>query len=243
MLLVVDIESYIYRACTACKVFRQDPKDKNIYTEAYDLRKGMDFIENFIEHLRAKFLTNDVILVIGDKNNWRKEYYPEYKANRKDTPKPPMYDIILNEMFNRYEIVSLPNLEADDTCRIIYEDNKAYATRKILVSIDKDFHSFPCELYDPLHDKQYTINQQEADYNLMKQVIMGDKADNYRGIEGYGEVKTLKFLDSEPRIWEDVKQLFLEVGQKNDYVLNLNLASMVSIDRYDFNTGKVKEIK
>jgi len=240
MLLVVDIESYIFRACTACKVLRQDPRDTNIYTECYNLRKGVDFIRNFIEDLKSRFLTNEVILVVGDKNNWRKEYHPDYKANRKDKEKPPMYDIILKELYNNFEIVSLPNLEADDTCRILYEDNQNYPTRKLLVSIDKDFHSFPCELYDPLHNKEFVINQAEADYNLMKQIIMGDKADNIQGLDGYGEVKTTKFLDDEPRILDDVKQLFKEKGQLKDFNTNLNLVSMVSIDRYNFNTGEVK---
>lgn len=240
MLLVIDIESYIFRACTACKALVQDKQDKFIYTESYDLRKGMDYLNNFIEDLKNRFLTNDVILVVGDKNNWRKQYYPDYKANRKDKEKPPMYEIILNELYNRYEVVSLPNLEADDTCRIISEDNQNYPTRKILVSIDKDFHSFPCELYDPLHDKQYVINNEEAGYNLMKQIIMGDKADNIQGLEGYGEVKTTKFLDSEPHILDDVKELFREKGQLEDFKINLNLVSMVSIDRYNFNTGEVK---
>ena len=240
MLLLVDIESYIFRACTACKTLMQDAREPFIYKEAYDLRKGMDYIANFIEDLKARFLTNDVILVVGDQNNWRKQYYPDYKANRKDKEKPVMYEIILNELYNNYEIVSLPNLEADDTCRILYEDNQNYAVRKLLVSIDKDFHSFPCELYDPLHDKQYVINEAEANYNLMKQIIMGDKADNIRGLEGYGEIKTLKFLDSEPHTLDDVKELFREKGQLEDFKVNLNLVSMVSIDRYDFNTGKVK---
>ena len=240
MLLVIDIESYIFRACTACKALVQDAREPFIYKEAYDLRKGMDYLNNFIEDLKNRFLTNDVILVIGDKNNWRKQYYPDYKANRKDKEKPPMYEIILNELYNRYEVVSLPNLEADDTCRIISEDNQNYPTRKILVSIDKDFHSFPCELYDPLHDRQYVINNEEAGYNLMKQIIMGDKADNIQGLEGYGEVKTTKFLDSEPHILDDVKELFREKGQLEDFKINLNLVSMVSIDRYNFNTGEVK---
>lgn len=240
MLLVVDIESYIYRACTACKTLRRDPHDMYIYTESFDLRKGLEFIDNFIEDLRAKFLTNDTVLVVGDTNNWRKQYHPDYKANRKDKEKPVMYEIILKELYNKYDVVSLPNLEADDTCRIIYEDNKNYPVRKLLVSIDKDFHSFPCELYDPLHDKQYVINQTEADYNLMKQIIMGDKADNIQGLEGYGEIKATKFMDDEPRTLDDVRQLFKENGQLQDFNINLNLVSMVSLNRYNFDTGEVK---
>ena len=243
MLLIVDIESYIYKACTACIVLRQHEKEPYIYYEAYDVRKGLDYIDTFIEDLKAKFLTNDVELVVGDKNNWRKDYCITYKANRKDTPKPIMYQTILKALYERYSITSLPNLEADDTCRIMFEDNNNYPVRKVLVSIDKDFRSFPCELYDPLHDKHEVINQQNADYNLMKQLIMGDKADNYKGVEGYGEIKTNKFLSSEPRTFEDVKALFKEAGQVQDYFTNLNLASIVSLDRYNFETGEVKIIR
>ena len=76
----------------------------------------------------------------------------------------------------------------------------------------------------------------------MKQVIVGDTADNYKGLEGYGEVKATKFLDDEPRIWEDIRQLFKENNQLNDYLVTRNLATIVGIDRYDFTTGKVKEI-
>jgi 5'-3' exonuclease len=74
----------------------------------------------------------------------------------------------------------------------------------------------------------------------MKQIIMGDKADNIQGLEGYGEVKTTKFLDGEPHILDDVRELFKEKGQLQDFKINLNLVSMVSIDRYNFNTGEVK---
>lgn len=242
MLLVIDIESFIYKACSACNTLKQDDKDPNIYLEVYDIRKGLDYIDNFIEDLRAKFLTNDVELVVGDKNNWRKEYNEDYKANRKDVAKPAMYYIILERLYDKYNVTSLPNLEADDTCRIINEDSSNYPMRKVLVSIDKDFKTFPCELYNPLKDTTEVINQQQADYNLMKQIIMGDKADNYKGIEGYGEVKATKFLEDEPRTFEDVKQLFKEQGQLKDYTINLNLASIVSLDRYDFNTGKVRRI-
>lgn len=243
MLLVFDCESYIYRACTACKVLKQCETDRFIWGEYYDVRKGLDYFNNVVKDIKANNLCDDLILVVGDVNNWRKEKYPDYKANRKDKEKPLMYEPLLNELYNQYEVVSLPNLEADDTCRIIYEDNDNYATRKVLVSLDKDFKSFPCELYDPLHNEHLIINKPQADYNLMKQVIMGDTADNYKGLTGYGEAKTIKFLDDEPRTFEDVRELFRERGQLQDYLSNLNLATIVGIDRYNFKTGQVKEIK
>lgn len=240
MLLVVDIESFIYKACAACNTIKQDEKDPNIFMEVFDIRKGLEYLDGFIEDLRARFLTNDVELVVGDKDNWRKNYCTSYKANRKDTPKPAMYYKILERLYNKYSVTSLPRLEADDTCRIINEDNTNYPMRKVLVSIDKDFKTFPCELYNPLHNTLEVINEAQANYNLMKQIIMGDKADNYNGIDGWGEVRATKFLEEEPRNFEDVQQLFKEQGQLKDYKTNLNLAAIVSIDRYNFDTGKVR---
>lgn len=243
MLLVFDCETYIYKASTACKVLKQCETDRFIWGEYYDIRKGLDYFNKVVEDIKANNLCDDIILVVGDVNNWRKEKYPTYKANRKDKEKPLMYELLLNELYNKYEVVSLPNLEADDTCRIIYEDNKNYPTRKVLVSMDKDFKSFPCELYDPLHNTKCTINKAQADYNLMKQIIMGDTADGYSGLKDYGEAKTIKFLDDEPRTFEDVKELFKEKGQLKEYLPTLNQATIVSIDRYNFDTGYVKEIR
>ena len=243
-LIVFDCESYIYRGCTACKVLRQDPVDKYIFTESYDLRQGLRYFKEICDYLMEKLQGMDLLLVFGDKDNFRKIRYPqaEYKAQRK--PAPEIYKYLKEAIQSEYNWVSLMNLEADDTCRIIYEDNQNYQVAKVLVSIDKDFNTFEGEVFNPNKPDKGIVftTKQEAEYNLMKQVIVGDTADNYKGLEGYGEVKATKFLDEEPRIWDDVRQLFKENNQLNDYLVTRNLATIVGIDRYDFTTGKVKEI-
>lgn len=239
-LIIFDCESYIYRACTACKVFKQCETDRFIYGEYYDVRKGLEYFDNQVRAIQEYLRCKDIILVVGDKDNWRKQYEPSYKSKR--TSPPDIYYPLKEEILNRYEWVSLKNLEADDTCRIMYEDMHNYPTRKILVSIDKDFKSFPCELYNPDKQELLLINKQEAEFNLMKQVIMGDKADCYDGLAGYGEATTEKFLNIEPRIWEDIRELFREKGELKKYTTNLNLASMVSLNRYNFETGEVQII-
>lgn len=237
MLLVIDIESYIYRACTACKEVRQI--DRYTFQEVYNIKKGLDYIDRMISDWSQRFLTNNFVLVISDVNNWRKDYCKTYKANRIDKEKPIMYNPILNELRTKGSVVFLKNLEADDTCRIINEDNRNYPTRKVLISLDKDFKTFPCELYDPFHDEYFNINQQQADYNLMYQLLVGDKSDNYPGLEGYGDVTARKFLSDEPRTFLDLKRLFQEKGDKS-FEEQRNLVTIVSLDRYNFNTGEVK---
>lgn len=241
-LIVFDCESYLYRACTACRILRQDPKDPYIYSECYDLCKGLDYFKGMCDYLMETLQGMDLLLVFGDKDNFRKIAYPDagYKAQRK--PAPEIYKPLKEYIQKEYQWVNLPNLEADDTCRIIYQDNQNYAVAKVLVSIDKDFNTFEAEVFNPNKPNLGIVftTKKEAEYNLMKQVIVGDKADNYLGLEGYGEAKATKFLDSEPRIWDDVRQLFKESGQLKDYIVTKNLASIVDISRYDFQSGKVR---
>ena len=238
-LIIWDIESYIYKACSACKVFQQCKTDPFIYGEYYDLRKGLDYLFETEDRLRNTLLINDILIVIGDKENWRKKINPEYKSNRK--PKPPMYEVILNWLLENRTVVSLPNLEADDTARIIYEDNTNYPERKVIVSIDKDFYSVPCEFFRDLHDNKdiEVISEQQARKHLIRQIIMGDKTDGYNGIPGCGEKFCDEFITDKTTL-PDVLALYLEKGlTPNDYTTNKAMASIISLKEYNFNTGKV----
>lgn len=238
-LIIWDIESYIYKACSASTVFQQCKTDPYIYGEYYDLRKAIDFLEETAQRLRDTLLINDIIYVVGDKENWRKKLNPEYKSNRKT--KPPMYDVIKQWLLKNKEVVSLPNLEADDTARIIYEDYQSYPCEKVIVSIDKDFYSVPCEFYRDLHNNKdiEVISEQDAKKHLMRQIIMGDKTDGYNGIPGCGEKFCDEFITNETTLG-DVLELYKEKGlTPQDYLINKAMATIVSIKEYNFNTGKV----
>ena len=239
-LLIVDIESYLYKSITAGKVLHQDNIHKNIFYEAYDINKCILFIEDNLNRF-IDIIPNTVQceLVIGDKHNFRKDINPEYKSNRPS--KPPIYEKILEEVNKRFKPISLRNLEADDTCRILYEDKSFYPNlEKIIVSIDKDFYSVPCAFYRDLPGKELVFTDYDtAQYHLFKQIIMGDSTDNYSGIPGYGEGKAKKFLEYS-RIEQDVIKLFEENGlTKDDYYRNKYMAQIISIAQYDFNTGEV----
>ena len=242
--MIWDIESYLYKAITACKVFQQCKTDKCIWGEYYDVRKGHKFIQENLDRLMDKLFCQEVVFVIGDSENFRKKTNPEYKANR--PAKPDLYYPLLDYLQQQYgQFQSLKNLEADDTCRIIYEDDNFFGGYdKVIVSIDKDFYSVPCTFYRDLPtntEGSVTISKEEADYNLMKQIIMGDTADNYKGITGYGEKKTETFLNEGKKTLADVCELFRKEGLTgSEYVKNKVCATIVGIKQYNFNTGEVK---
>lgn len=236
-LLIVDIESYIHKSLTACKFLHEI--GKGIYAEAYDTNKAIKFLEDNLNRLMGTLQANCCELVIGDTNNFRKNINPNYKANRPS--KPQIYEVVLGVVNQKFNPISLQNLEADDTCRILYEDKNFYPNlEKIIVSIDKDFFSIPCKFYRDLPNNDLIdIDLDTAQYNLYKQIIMGDNSDNYKGIPGYGEVKASKFLEFSKDEKEIIK-LFEDNGlTKDDYIMNYNMAHLVSINEYNFNTGEI----
>ena len=238
-LLIVDIESYLYKSITAAKILHQDNIHKNIYYEAYDINKSILFLEDNLNRLMNTLQANSCELVIGSKHNFRKDINPNYKANRPS--KPPIYDIILGVVNQKFNPISLQNLEADDTCRILYEDKSFHPNlEKIIVSIDKDFFTVPCKFFRDLPNNELIdIDIDTAQYNLYKQIITGDKADHYEGIPGYGEVKAKKFLEFS-RDEKDIIKLFTDNGlTKEDYFKNKYMAQLISINQYNFKTGEV----
>lgn len=241
--IIWDVESYLYKAITACKVFQQCKTDKCIWGEYYDVRKGHQYIQEQIDRLMDKLFAQEIVFVIGDKDNFRKLTNPEYKANR--PAKPDLYYPLLDYLQQQYgDFQSLKNLEADDTCRIIYEDENFFPHYdKVIVSIDKDFYSVPCKFYRDLPNNTEgvkVISKEEADKHLMKQIIMGDSADNYKGITGYGEKKTNAFLDEGNKTLADVCELFRKEGLTGtEYVKNKVCASIIGFNQYNFTTGEV----
>ena len=244
--IIIDVESYLYQACTACKDLRQTDKQGYEYTEVYDLRLGKDYLDKVINNFRDKFMANNVILVIGDKNsNFRKEINPLYKAYR--GAKPLMYDLLLKMVIDSYHVVTLPHLEADDTCRIIYEDNETFKGTKLIITIDKDFYSFPCTLYrdNPKDNTVVTVTEEDARQNEFVQVIMGDKTDGYSGIPNYGE-KTARGFVNPSTTWQDIVDLYKAKGcTEEDAIMNYNMAHIIGLDNYDLcgNIVKVKEME
>lgn len=240
--IIFDVETYLYKAITVCKVLQQCKTEKYIWGEYYDLRRGHTYIQEQIDRLMNTLYAQELVFVIGDKENFRKKTNPEYKAHR--PPKPEIYTPLLDYLQGQYgSFESLKNLEADDTCRIMYEDPNFYPDfEKIIVSVDKDFYSVPCKFFRDLPNNNtiVDISKEDANRHLMKQIIMGDSADNYKGIPNYGEVKTEAFLSEGNKTLADVCELFRQNGLTgSDYVKNKVCATIIGYNQYNFNTGEV----
>ena len=161
------------------------------------------------------------IVVFDGKNGsqWRKKLYSDYKENRKNNKitiggiTENLSDIQAQELmkfeFNRLihyldclpiNIVSLDNIEADDT--ISYITNDFYKTNKIVISSsDKDFFQLinnRVSVFNPITKITYKPNDILDRFNvypfnyLLLRLFDGDPSDNITGIKGIGIKSVLK---------------------------------------------------
>ena len=224
---IIDIDTYLYKASLMCSelVEIQD----GIYYEAYNINKAKDYLQQTVDSLTQKVGCDSYILVTGGVGtNFRYLINPNYKANRKKQAKPIMLDKVRDMVFKCFPVCYTPYLEADDTCRILLEENKD----NVIVSIDKDLRTFPGKIYDAYHDKLRCITPQQAEANFKRQLLMGDKTDGYNGIPRVGTATADKLILNGITI-DDIVEKYLEAGLSiDDFKTTYNCAYILGKDDY-----------
>ena len=169
---IIDADSYFYRAAIMCNelVEIQD----GIFYEAYNLNTARHYLRTTFQELASKTNCNEYVLVTGGVGkNFRLVINPNYKANRKKQAKPIMLDKVREMAFREFPVVYYPHLEADDTCRILLEEDK----NNVIVSVDKDLRTCSGKVYDSYHDTIKFITPLQAEANFKRQLLIGDKTD------------------------------------------------------------------
>ena len=147
---------------------------------------------NTLRLYRNKFQSEygELILCCDDKNNWRKDIFPNYKAARKkvrtsaDTDWQDLYDkltIIKSELTEwfPYKVLQADRAEADD---IIGTLVGLLNERTLILSSDKDFvqlHQFNVRQYSPMQKK---FVDGDAKWSLHEKLIKGDVGDGVPNI-------------------------------------------------------------
>ena len=124
-----------------------------------------------------------------DKTAFRKQVYPEYKANRK-SPKPVHYLALREFLTEEYETEVISEIEADDAIGIAQD--KFGST--IICSIDKDLDMIPGLHYNFVKEIMYSVTDYQGIYNFYTQCLTGDTADNVKGVSGIGKKKAESIL-------------------------------------------------
>ena len=168
------------------------------------LKTEPNISEDLLRHLvlnsyrliRKNFVADygEIVICHDSSNSWRKQYFPEYKANRAKTKEESDYDwdkiySILNiirdeicEIFP-YKNVKVPHCEADDIIAVL--STHFHTNEKILIiSNDKDFQQlqrYPnIQQYSTFKREMLTcVNPQEF---LVEHILRGDSGDGIPNI-------------------------------------------------------------
>lgn len=203
---IIDVDTYLYKAALTCKELIEI--SPGIYYEAYNINKARAYLKEVCETMTSKCNCTEYVLVTGGiGNNFRYIINPNYKSNRKKQAKPIMLDLIRDMVFKEFPIVYTPFLEADDTCRILLEEDK----NNVIVSIDKDLRTFPGKVYDSYHDEIRYITPVQAEANFKRQLLIGDKTDGYDGLPKVGPATADKLLLKGITI-DDIAQMYIDAG-------------------------------
>ena len=137
--------------------------------------------------------TDDHELFLTGKTNFRNEVAVTvpYKGNRKDVKKPKHLPLLREYLQTAWGASVSDGQEADDDIAIRATE---LGEESIIVSIDKDFMQVPGWHYNFVKKVKKHVTPEEGLRFFYKQILMGDSADNIKGIFRVGEKKATKML-------------------------------------------------
>lgn len=162
-----------------------------------------EITEDFVRHLvlstilryKQKFGSDygQIVLAADDKNYWRRDIFPYYKANRKKTREKSAFDwVLIFETLNKirdeirqyfpYIYIQIPRAEADDIIGTLVEYSNTPLMQQediLIISGDKDFIQLQrynnVKQWSPMQ-KKYITHSNPKNY-LKEHIMSGDSGD------------------------------------------------------------------
>ena len=163
--------------------------DSNIDVDE-DLFRHM--VLNALRGYKKKFSNEygDLVICCDDKNFWRKEIFPPYKAHRKkardnsDFDWPNIFNclhLVRDEIreFFPYKFIHIETAEADDIIGTLSNLSQEFGERVLIMSGDKDFIQLQkwdnIDQYDPIRKRM--IRHDNPEQYLEEHIMKGDRGD------------------------------------------------------------------
>ena len=144
---------------------------------------------NNLKYYRTRFHEKygELVICCDSKHYWRRDYFPNYKANRKKDRASSGHDwdfifTSLNDVRDEikehfpYKVLEVYGAEADDIIATLVKYEKSDDT--VIISSDKDFiqlHSHKVKQYSPV-SKKFVNGSVPLEY-LREHIIKGDRSD------------------------------------------------------------------
>lgn len=164
---------------------------------------------NMVLPILANTKNSDSIICVFDASriSFRQDIYPEYKANRAETPK----DLITQSEMIRIglhamgvPVLCIPGVEADDVIATIATQNCTATDATRIITSDKDLMQLVSDcvfLYDGMKEKEIREPQVLEKFSVKPsqvidvQSLMGDSSDNVPGVPGIGPKKAAELIN------------------------------------------------
>lgn len=180
MKAILDADSFVFRAAIA--------------SELDELYIAMERVDKMINTALDEVGANESHIVLSGRNNFRYLAYPEYKGNRSGKEDPKWRQALKQHLLDHWQAEVYDGIEGDDACGIAQCTARKDST--IIIHQDKDIDQIPGWHYNFVTKEKYYVTPEEALRFFYYQLIVGDTADNIKGIKGLGKVKAKKLLDS-----------------------------------------------
>ena len=234
--LLIDGDILTYRTCWA--VQNEVDWGDGVITTATNLEELETQTQNTLRYWQEKLNVSRFMICFSDKSSkyFRHKILEEYKGNRKAGKKPLGYNFLVEHIKEVYNTFTLPNCEADDALGILATDGMF--ARNIIVSIDKDMLTIPCEYFNMDTEVTETVTETLANYMHLYQTLVGDSTDNYKGCPGVGPKKATEILQDPT--WDAVVKAFEKAGlTEDDALVQARVARILRADDYNFNKEEV----
>jgi len=204
--VLIDADLVAYRCAASCENETADIAAVRIN----------DLVQRIIEETGA----DSYLCYLTGRDNFRYKFNPNYKANRKDTPKPKWLQLCREHLVTTWNASVTDGQEADDAMGIFQCANKD----TVIASLDKDMWMIPGKHYswstsgrkkggskwekESIHK---TMDESAAIYHFYWQLIMGDQADNIFGFDGLARAKVpqkLYYIMDELSSYEKEEDMF-----------------------------------
>lgn len=247
-LFLLDAYALIYRAYYA---FIKNPR---INSKGFNTSAVLGFVNTLEEVLRNENPSHIGVAFDPSGPTFRHEAYPEYKAQREETPEVIKLSVpIIKNIIQAYRIpiLEVPRFEADDVIGTLATKAGAAGITTYMMTPDKDYGQLVKEnifMYRPAYGNKSSeilgVNDIEKKYGIKSpaQVIdllglMGDASDNIPGCPGVGEktaVKLLQQFDSIENLLEHIGELKgalkKKVEENKEQILFSKFLATIKID-------------
>lgn len=239
-LYLVDGSGFIFRAYFAMAYGRSGPTMTN--PDGVPVSAVFGFVNMLLKMLNDYHAPYIAVIFDAARANFRNEIYPEYKANRDETPEDliPQFPLVraATEAFD-IPAIELEGYEADDLIAAYAKLAKAQGKKVVIVSSDKDLMQLVDEdvrMLDPMKGKFIGPDEVVEKFGVTPdkvvdvQSLAGDSTDNVPGVPGIG-IKTAAQLINEYGSLEELLTRAEEIKQPKRREALIENAEMARISQ------------